>query len=529
MQPIIIIDSNSVYDCRTHSLIKSCKFDINVILGSFSKTIPKDQWQIKMKTISLLLLTRFPQEIPKIFQILEVQGCKTDIIKEMYSQEEIQNILHQILENNEKRQLLENDQKNQIDSTELEQRFIRNNIQTQNIPQLSEDLQKNIPLSVGININNLVENLKGFCIKYPWWNQFYKRINQSKNETEAENVLIEIAPILVQRLYDLKNKSQFQNQNNSTNQQNRQMDFSKFQMEQICQRLLELINFNDLDVEFTDINVLESADEQFLEFLSIIFQVLKQMMKINATIELNDNEATFSLTGVIKRFHNYSQNQLLAQSHMFAISLLENIRRQSQINQSTFEIVASILKQLMPDDNEPLMRILTDRIEFNKQQRDKRKMAKDMKQQVQQQQMNYQGINSNLNKKQKINHTKQKQLDDYLKLEIARNQQKEEYFPKKKVKKVTKTITVDTSEESYQSSFSFKGEDKVQQEQKPIYYPKLGQQYQYPSMMYPYYNPYCWQYPYQQPLQHQNQFNEKQLSQIFNMGLEAYNDRILRE
>lgn len=29
-------------------------------------------------------------------------------------------------------------------------------------------------------------------------------------------------------------------------------------------------------------------------------------MKINATIELNDNEATFSLTGVIKRFHNYS-------------------------------------------------------------------------------------------------------------------------------------------------------------------------------------------------------------------------------
>ncbi|CAK57870.1 unnamed protein product (macronuclear) [Paramecium tetraurelia] len=529
MQPIIIIDSNSVYDCRTHSLIKSCKFDINVILGSFSKTIPKDQWQTKIKTISLLLLTRFPQEIPKIFQILEVQGSKTDFIKEVYSQEEIQNILQQILENNEKRQLPQNDQKVQNDSTEFERRFIKNNIQTQNIPQLSEDLQRNIPLTIGISISNLVENLKGFCIKYPWWNQFYKRVSQTNNETDAENVLFEIAPLLVQRLHDLKNQSQFQNQDNSINQQNRQMEFSKCQMEQICQRLLELINCNDLDVEFTDLNILEAADEQFLEFLSILFQVLKQMMKINATIEINDNEATFSLTGVIKRFHNYSQNQLLAQSHMFAIQLLENIRRQTQINQSTFEIVASILKQLMPDDNEPLMRMLADRIEFNKQLRDKRKMAKDMKQQVQQQQMNYSGINSNYNKKQKNNPSKQKQLDDYLKLEIARNQQKEEYFPKKKVKKVTKTITVDTSDESYQSSFSFKGEEKPQQEQKPTYFPKLGQSYQYPSVMYPYYNPYCWQYPYQQPVQHQNQFNEQQLSQIFNMGLEAYNDRILRD
>ncbi|CAD8118215.1 unnamed protein product [Paramecium sonneborni] len=525
MQPIIIIDSNSVYDCRTHSLIKSCKFDINIILGSFSKTIPKDQWLAKMKTISLLLLTRFPQEIPKIFQILEVQGCKTDFIKEVYTLEEIQVILQQILENNEKKLFPQNYSINQIDNIEFDRNILKSDLklptQTQVIPQLPEDLQRNIPLTLDTNLNNLVENLKGFCIKYSWWNQFYKKITQANNQTDAEQALNEIAPILFQRLNNLKNN----NQNHQLNLQNKQNDFSKCQMEQICQRLLELINYNDLDVEFTDINLFEIGDEQFLEFLSILFQVLKQMMKINANIEINQNEAIFSLTGVVKRFHNYSQNQLLIQSHIFAIQLLENIRRQTQINESTFEIVASIFKQLMPDDSEPLIRTLADRIEFNKQLRDKKKMAKDMKQQVQQQ-INF---NSNQIKKQKNNQIKQKQLDDYLKLEIARNQSKEEYFPKRKVKKISKTITVNTSDESYQSSFSFKGEEKVQKEQKPTYFPKLQQYKQYPPMMYPYYTPYCWQYPYQQPLQNQNQFNEQQLSQIFNMGLEAYGDRILRD
>ncbi|CAD8117651.1 unnamed protein product [Paramecium sonneborni] len=517
MQPIIIIDSSSVYDCRTHSLIKSCKFDINIILGSFSKTIPKDQWIAKMKTISLLLLTKFPQEIPKIFQILEVQGSKTDIIKEVYSLDEIQVILQQILENNERKQLSQNYQ--------IIQNDLQLPTQAQEIPKLQEDLQRNIPLTIGTTIKNLVENLKGFCIKYPWWNQFYKKIIQASSQIDAEQELGEIAPILVQRLNDLKNISQQQNQAHYTNQQNQQNEIQKYQMEQICQRLLELINYNNLDVEITDTNLYEIDDEQFLEFLDILFQVLKQMLKINANIELIDNEAIFSLTGVVKRFHNYSQNQLFIQSHLFAIQLLENIRKQTQINQSTFEIVASILKQLMPDDSEPLMKTLADRIELNKQLRDKRKMAQNMSQQVQQQ-FKY---NLNNSKYQQNNQMKQKKIDDYLKLQIARKQSKEEYIPQKKVKSNSKTITVDTSDESYQSSFSFKGEEKAQKEQKPIYFPKLGKQYQYPPMMYPYYNPYCWQYPYQQTLQHQNQFNEQQISQIFNMGLEAYNDRILRK
>lgn len=63
MQPIIKIDNQSVYDCRTHSLIRLCEFNVETVLASMIKVIPSSEWDKKLKTISLLVFERFPSQI----------------------------------------------------------------------------------------------------------------------------------------------------------------------------------------------------------------------------------------------------------------------------------------------------------------------------------------------------------------------------------------------------------------------------------------------------------------------------------